>query len=222
LSSRTAHSKREQARLAAKQAEQARARRARLAVVGALAVVGLAVVGLVVAQQDDDGGTATTTSAPSGGLLTSAPPWPAQAQGLAERVAPLGFPPVGDESYHAHALLTVYRDGEQVPVPADLGYDTRGAHSSLHTHTPDGVIHMEADDPYPYTLAHVMTTWGVAFDETTLGGDRAAGDKKVYVYVNGRPAGPDAPLKDGDNVVVAYGTEGSFPTQPDDSALDSA
>jgi hypothetical protein len=221
LSSRTAQSKREQARLAAKQAEHARARRARLAAVGALAAVGLGVAGLVISQQDDGDGDGTTATA-SGGLLTGPPPWPAQADGLAERVAGLGFPPVGDESYHAHALLTVYRDGQQVPVPADLGYDERGAHSSLHTHTPDGVIHMEADDPYPYTLAHVMTTWGVKFDATTLGGDTAQGDKKVHVYVNGEPAGPDAPLKDGDNVVVAYGAAGSFPTEPNDAALESA
>lgn len=221
MSNRNAQSKREQARLAAKKAEQARARNARLAVIGALAVVGLGAVGLALSQQDDgDGGTAAASA--SGGLLTGAPPWPAQKAGLADRVEGLGFPPVGDESYHAHALLTVYRDGEQVPVPADLGYDQRGAHSSLHTHTPDGVIHMEADDPYPYTLDHVMTTWGVKFDATTLGGDTAQGDDKVHVYVNGEPAGPDAPLKDGDNVVVAYGPDGSFPTEPDDAALDAA
>lgn len=220
MSSRTANSKREQARLAAKQAEQARARRARLAVVGALAVVALAIVGLVAAQQGDDDGTSSPSA--SGGVLTGPPPWPAQKAGLDERVADLGFPPVGDESYHAHALLTVYRDGKPVPVPADLGFDEAGRHSSLHTHTPDGVIHMEADDPYPYTLAHVMTTWGVAFDADTLGGDTAAGDRKVHIYVNGQPAGTDAPLEDGDNVVVAYGEAGSFPTEPDDAALDAA
>lgn len=221
MSSPASNSKRERARLVAKQAEQTRARRTRLAVAGALAVVGLGVVGLVVAQQG--GGTsASSPSSTAGGLLTGPPPWLAQKAGLDDRVAELGFPPVGDESYHAHALLTVFRDGEQVPVPADLGYDEGGRHSSLHTHTPDGVIHMEADNPYPYTLVHVMTTWGVTFDAKTLGGDSATGDKKVHVYVNGQPAAPDAELDDGDNVVVAYGTDGSFPLQPDDAALDRA
>ncbi len=220
-STRTAQNKREQARLTSQRAEAARARRVRFAVAGALAVVVAAVVALALTQggEDGPGGTAVATS---GGLLTGPPPWPAQAEGLAERVAGLGFPPVGDESYHAHALLTVYRDGEQVPVPADLGYDERGAHSSLHTHTPDGVIHMEADDPYPYTLAHVMTTWGVAFGPDRLGGDTANGGKKVYVYVNGEPAAPDVELSDGDNVVVAYGEAGSFPTEPDADALNAA
>lgn len=133
----------------------------------------------------------------------------------------LGFPPVGDESYHAHALLTVYRDGEQVPVPADLGYDERGAHTSLHTHTPDGVLHMEADDPYPYTLGHVMTTWGVALDQNTLGG-HTDGTETVHVFVNGKPATPDVVLGHGDNVVVAYGTEDSYPKLPPADALEAA
>lgn len=220
-STRTAQTRREQARLAAEQAKAARARRARLAVAGILALAAAAAVALAVSQGGDNAPGAAP-AASSGGLQTGPPPWPAQKAGLAERVAGLGFPPVGDESYHAHALLTVYRDGEQVPVPADLGYDERGAHSSLHTHTPDGVVHMEADDPYPYTLAHVMTTWGVTFGPDRLGGDTANGAKQVHVYVNGEPASPDAELSDGDNVVVAYGVDGSFPTRPDDGALDGA
>jgi hypothetical protein len=220
VSSTRQASRREQAREAARQAEARNAGNARLAIVAALAVVAAAIVGLVVAQ--GRGTDSPTGTANAGGLLTGPPPWPAQPEGLAERVAALRFPPVGDESYHAHALLAVYRDGQQVPVPADLGYDETGAHSSLHTHTPDGVIHMEADDPYPYRLSHVMTTWGVAFDADRLGGDTAAGEKKVHVYVNGEPAAPDVELKDGDNVVVAYGTAGSFPTEPPADALENA
>ena len=218
-------SKREHARLAAQQAKARQARLARLAVMGAVVVVAAAVVGLVTTQAGDDvRGTPLTPGGllTSGGLLTGAPPWPAQKAGLADRVEKLGFPPVGDESYHAHALLTVYRDGKELPVPADLGFDERGAHSSLHTHTPDGVIHMEADDPYPYTVSHVMITWGVAFGADRLGGETATGEKKVHVYVNGKPSTPNAELKDGDNVVVAYGVDGSFDTEPATDALDSS
>ena len=231
MSTRNGPSKREHARHAAQQAKARQTRLARLAVMGALVVLAAAVVGLVTTQAGDDvRGTPLSSGRPlssvgpltSGGLLTGAPPWPAQKAGLADRVDKLGFPPVGDESYHAHALLTVYRDGEQLPVPADLGFDERGAHSSLHTHTPDGVIHMEADDPYPYTVSHVMTTWGVAFGADRLGGETATGEKKVHVYVNGKPSTPNAGLKDGDNVVVAYGVDGSFDTEPTTQALDAS
>ena len=208
------------ARATAQQEEARQQRQVRVVVAAVSLAVAAGVVGLVVAQ----GGASSSPTGPSAGrLLTGPPPWPAQADGLAERVSGLGFPPVGDESYHAHVLLSVYRDGQQVPVPANLGFDARGAHSSLHTHTPDGVIHMEADDPYPYELSHVFTTWGVAFDENRLGGDVATGGEQVHVYVNGQPA-PDGPvvLEDGDNIVVAYGTEDSFPKQPPADALQGA
>lgn len=213
-------SKREQARLAEQQAKARQARNARLAVVGTLVAVGAAILALVLVQNQ---GSNDAQPSASGGLLTGPPPWPAQAQGLAERVDGLGFPPPGDESYHAHVLLSVYRDGEQVPVPQDMGFGADGSHSSLHTHTPDGVIHMEADDPYPYELSHVFQVWGVAFGPDRLGGDVPAGDKRIHVYVNGEPAAADEViLEDGDNVVVAYGAEGSFPKEPPADALNAA
>jgi hypothetical protein len=42
------------------------------------------------------------------------------------------------------------------------------------------------------------------------------------VYINGKPATRDTELVDGDNVVVAYGVVGSFPTEPPTDALDNA
>ena len=71
-------------------------------------------------------------------------------------MAALGLPRGADESYHVHAPLSVYRDGEQVEVPAHIAFNTRVCgRSSLHTHTPDGVVHVgtEADDPHPYQLS---------------------------------------------------------------------
>lgn len=211
----------ERQRAAARRAEEvARARRAqqaRLGAVTAALVVVAAAIGLTLSSGGD---SASSEAGPTGGLLTTDPPWEPQAIGLAERLAPFEFPPAGDESYHAHVLLSVYRDGEPVDVPANIGFDSRGGHSSLHTHTPDGVVHMEADNPYPYELAHVFAAWGVAFDEDRLGGDVATGTKKVHIYVNGEPA-PAGPvvLEDGDNIVVAYGEADSFPILPPDDAL---
>ena len=213
--------KRAAARQAAAQARARRQSRMRIAVATAVLAVAAGMLGLTVALSGDSAGSGSTAS--SDGLLTGPPPWPAQAEGLQERIAGLRFPPGGDESYHAHTLLSVYRNGEQVTVPANIGFDTRGTHSSLHTHTPDGVIHMEADDPYPYTLSEFFTVWGVAFDENRLGGDVPEGDREIFVYVNGEPApSGDVPLEDGDNVVVAYGTADSFPKMPPADALEGA
>lgn len=90
---RIAQSKRQQACLAAQQAKAAQARRARLTVAGSI-VVAAAVVALALAQGGGDG-PGVTPAASSDGLLTGPPPWPAQADGFAERVAAFGFPPVG-------------------------------------------------------------------------------------------------------------------------------
>ena len=210
----------EQARrlAAARKKEQEEARRRRRIRVAAAVAVALVVPVVAVAvalagrESGDNGDTAVEQA------------WPAKPEGLTERLAPFKFPPPGDESYHAHVLLSVYRDGKQIGVPANIGFDARGSHSSLHTHTPDGVIHMEADDPYPYELRHVFAAWGVPFDNNRLGDDVASGTKKVFVYVNGEPApsGGAVVLKDRDNVVVAYGEPGSFPTEPPTEPLEAA
>ena len=222
MSAREQQARRREA--ARKAEEQARARRqsqVRLVAAGTVLLVAAALVALSLTGGDSSrSGPAATAG---GAARTTSPPWPPQPVGLTERLAPFDFPPVGDESYHAHVLLSVYRDGAQVEVPANIGFDSRGGHSSLHTHTPDGVIHMEADDPYPYELAHVFAAWGVAFDRDQLGGDVADAENKVFVYVNGRqpPPGPVV-LKDGDSIVVAYGAPGSFPTNPPTTALTNA
>lgn len=220
----SAHRHQARTREAARQAEEAaRAHRVKQSRTAAAATALLVLVGagaLIVAG----GGDQTSAGSGNGGLLTTAPPWQPQAEGVTERLAEFDFPPPGDESYHAHVLLSVFRDGRPVNVPAGIGFDAAGGHSSLHTHTPDGVIHMEADDPYPYELRQVFVAWGVAFDEQRLGGDVNAGDEQVHVYVNGEPAadGPALVLEDGDNIVVAFGEEGSFPVAPPADALQGA
>jgi len=195
----------------------------------AAAAVAIAViVGLVAAQRDDGDDQTTTTTAPTGSaagtlLRTEAPSAP-QYENLEERVEAAGFPPVGDESFHVHALLSVFVDGEQVPVPTNIGIDqSSGYHSPLHTHTPDGVIHFEADEPSPFTLQQVFSMWGVDFSSDRLGAYTPEAGKQIHVYVTGEPVADPAgyEIENGDNVVVAYGTAGSFPTEPPADALEN-
>ena len=197
----------------------------------ALAAVGVVALAVVVITRRGDDGPGVVADADSSAvaardqLLRTKAPWQPQTEGLQSRVEAAGFPPVGDESYHVHALLSVYVDGEQVLVPANVGLDPAvGFESPLHTHTPDGVIHIEADDPATFTLQQVFTIWGVEFTGDRLGGYTPAGDKRIHVYVNGErlPDASDYELQQGDNIVVAFGADGSFPTQPPDDALSGA
>ena len=202
---------------------RARPRKDRRLVYAALALAAVAVVAVIGTSSGDDGTGGGQSNA--GRLLRTEAPWAPQYDGLRQRVEAAGFPPVGDESYHVHALVSVFVDGEQVTVPANIGIDSRtGYHSPLHTHTPDGVIHFEADDPSPFTLEQVFAMWGVDFGSDRLGGYAPAGNKDLYVYGNGEAVDAAAgyELQQGDNIVVAYGEPGSFPTQPPDDPLRGA
>ena len=153
------------------------------------------------------------------GISESAPPWKPSYVELADRMRRFGVPPPGTEKFHHHAQLHVYNDGLLVPVPTHIGLGPQPA--GLHTHAPGGVIHIEASKPFKPTLGAFFGIWGVAFGPDQLGDLKNDGDKKVRVVVNGKPVADPIhqPLREGDNIVVAYGEQGSFPLKPDTTLL---
>lgn len=180
-------------------------------------LVGAGVLALLVVGPGSEEEASPPASVELEELEAGRPLWEPKYDGLAGLATSLGFPPPGDESYHAHTQLSVYVDGDKIEVPANIGIDaTTGFHLSLHTHQPYGVVHMEADDPYPFTLGEVFRVWGVELDAGRLGEFADDGDRSVQVFVNGATVDDFAaqPLEDGDNIVVAYGTDGSFPKEP--------
>ena len=124
---------------------------------------------------------------------TSPPPWPAPEE-TASRVTAAGLDlgPMGTaEHYHPHLQIII--DGADVPVAANIGVDpTTGAMSALHTHEPDGTIHIEADRfGDVFTLGHLFTEWGVKLTATQIGGIRADGGRQLVVTSNGTPVPGD-------------------------------
>lgn len=195
-----------------------------LGLVAAIAAIGVAVAAST-GGSGRSGGTVAPGETTSVAPLQSEPPWAPQLVGLEDRVRAAGFPPVGDESYHVHALLSIFLNGGPVPVPADIGIDRRARYmSALHTHTPDGVIHFEADDPAPFTIQQIFEIWGVDFTANRLGPYINDATNRVQVYVNGTEVADPVHhgIQDQDNIVVAFGTAGSFPTRPPADALAKA
>ena len=124
---------------------------------------------------------------------TSAPPWPAP-QDVASRVTAAGLDlgPMGTaEHYHPHLRIII--DGADVPVAANIGVDpATGAMSALHTHEPDGTIHIEADRVGDvFTLGQLFTQWGVELTATQIGGIHAAGGRQLVVTSNQTPVPGD-------------------------------
>jgi len=111
---------------------------------------------------------------------------------------------------HYHPQLNIVIRGQQVPVPAGIGIDpVTGAMSALHTHTPDGVIHVEADVAGErFTLGQLFTQWDVELTEAQVGDVKARDEEGVAVDVNGQTyeGDPtDVPLQAEQTITVSLG-----------------
>ena len=64
-----------------------------------------------------------------------------------------------DAAYHLHSQLAVYLpDGTSAEVPADIGVGNSCMYW-LHTHEPDGKLHVEAPSETVATLADFLELW---------------------------------------------------------------
>jgi hypothetical protein len=104
-------------------------------------------------------------------------------------------------AYHIHAHVAIYVNGALRPVPIGIGIVTPqisqgpgGPFASaskcyywLHTHTNDGIIHIESPTQTTYTLAQFFAIWGVPLSATAV--DGASGP--VTAYVDGKQWGAD-------------------------------
>jgi hypothetical protein len=145
--------------------------------------------------QNDAPGPASPTAAATTAELdgSSLPPWPAPTD-VAARVASAGLDlgPMG-MAEHYHPQLRIIINGEEVPVPANIGVDpATGAMSALHTHETDGTLHIEADRTGEvFTLGQLFIQWGVKLTPTQIGGVQAKGGQQVTVISNGAPVTGD-------------------------------
>jgi hypothetical protein len=100
-------------------------------------------------------------------------------------------------AYHIHAHLAVFVNGQSRAVPGGIGIpgsqvvkSSQGPVANggeciywLHTHAPDGVIHIESPTQRIYTLGDFFDVW-----RQPLRSDNVAGVKgKVTALVNGKP-----------------------------------
>jgi hypothetical protein len=211
------------------EAERREAQAARKRLIFGYGVAGLltiaVIAGIIVVIVGGGGGSSSPTevhpnnSVPAGaeGTLTTPPPWQPQYDGLGDRLATMGLPGLSETIFHIHALLQVYVNGKPVTVPANIGLNgSTGPFSPIHTHDTSGIVHMEADRTYPFTIGQFFAVWGVKFSDDQIGPYQSKGDKKLIVYVNGKRVNDPVNyvMHDHDKVVVGYGKPGSFPTKP--------
>jgi hypothetical protein len=166
------------------------------------------IAGLVAVVRSGDGNDSSTAAPASFQPVYSG----LEERRLAAGVSTMGEPQDGDA--HSHPRLTVYANGEKVPMPVNIGIDPAKpgpAMASLHTHETDGTIHVEG--MAEATLGQFFEIWGVPFSAEELGPYKAEGSKTVRMWVDGSrsEAFGELPLEDGQRIVVVYGPEDAPP-----------
>jgi hypothetical protein len=199
-------------------------RRNRMILYGA---AGAGIVGLVVAVLAvfvlGKGGTSTAhfdgpnvDFANLPGLMRKAPPWPKNTAQLRQRLAPLGLTPLGQEGQvlHIHQHLDIYVNGKHVTVPPLIGIKAKGTNldfiTELHTHSTDGVIHLESPVAQTYSLGQFFGAWGLNLSKNCIG-NLCSPAGQFGVYINGKkiPATADPVrlvLQQHDEIAIVYGT----------------
>jgi hypothetical protein len=130
----------------------------------------------------------------------------------------------GQNAYHIHAHLTIYINGKRVTIPQNIGIASDGScFYWMHTHTDDGIIHIEAPQKLSnLALDDFLTIWHDGFANLNFPPEltQSTGWK---IYVNGQPfAGivtspllTEVPLASHDIVTLEYGTPNP---KPDDAS----
>jgi hypothetical protein len=87
---------------------------------------------------------------------------------------------------HIHQHLAIFDHGKPVGIPEDVGRPL-GANCFywLHTHTPDGIIHVESPTVRTYTLGDFFAIWGQPLARTNVAGAKPRPGERTTVWVNG-------------------------------------
>ena len=130
-----------------------------------------------------------------GALLTLAPP--------ALAVMPAGQPvhgircdPAEGTAFHIHQHLEIYDRGKPVGIPSDVGRPLLAqCFYWLHTHTPDGIIHVESPIMRSFTLGDFFDVWGEPLGPARVSTAKVVpGKTQMRIWVdqmpyNGNPRG---------------------------------
>ena len=112
-------------------------------------------------------------------LLASAPP-------KGEPVHGIRCDRMEGSAFHIHQHLAIFDHGKPMPIPEDIG---RPLFAScfywVHTHTPDGIVHIESPVFRSFTLGDFFAIWGEPLSLTRVDGTTLRRGEHVTVWVDG-------------------------------------
>ncbi|MEO8623996.1 MAG: hypothetical protein ABI625_23155 [bacterium] len=133
--------------------------------------------------------------APLAFVLLAVTPSSGTAQGAVPDGQPVGgisCDAMEGQRLHIHQHIAILDHGKAVPVPENVGQPTgKRCLYWIHTHTPDGIIHIEAPQNRSFTLGDFFAVWGQPLGTTLAATARAAKGEKTKVWLNGKPFAGD-------------------------------
>jgi hypothetical protein len=93
-------------------------------------------------------------------------------------------------AFHIHAHLSIFDHGKPVPIPSDVGRPlVAQCFYWLHTHTPDGIIHIESPTVRDFNLGNFFAVWGQPLSRTRAASASVPLGSALHIWVNGTPYG---------------------------------
>ena len=108
------------------------------------------------------------------------------AQAMGQTVNGISCDAQEGQRIHIHQHLVIYDHGIQQLIPQYIGIPIGGRCIYwLHTHTPDGIIHVEAPMDRSFTLGDFFSVWGQPITRTQVASAKTKKGESTRVWVNG-------------------------------------
>jgi hypothetical protein len=109
--------------------------------------------------------------------------------------------------YHVHAHLDIIIEGQVTEISGNTGIRPECLFW-LHTHSPNGILHVEAPEERDFTLGQFFAVWEQPLSATQILDRTTDNTHQIQATVNGEPwsGNPaDIRLDDKTSIVIQYG-----------------
>ena len=87
---------------------------------------------------------------------------------------------------HIHQHVQIFDHGKPVGIPDDVGRPLVGqCFYWIHTHTPDGIVHIESPTFRAFTLGNFFDIWGQPLTRTDVAGATPKKNERIVTWVGG-------------------------------------
>jgi len=107
--------------------------------------------------------------------------------------------------FHIHPELKIIANGNEVQIPADIGIKL-SCMNSLHTHSADGIIHIESPVQRDFTLGDFFAVWDKTFTRDQILDYKVDQSSKIIMTVNDTSVDTyeNTIMKDKDKIIIDY------------------